>query len=100
MILLVRFSVRRFLSTFSDIGSQIKKFNDNGQFEKAIGLYEDQIKKQNKAITSLIINQALKACIELDDIKRGKDIHKNLSPSMINNSFIQNNLIRLYSKLC
>lgn len=99
MIFLIRFSSRRFLSTFLDLSSQIKKLNDNGQFEKAIDLYEDQIKKPNKQNTSLAVNEALKACIELDDIKRAKDIYKNLSPSMVNNSFIQANLIRLHSKL-
>ncbi|CAF2853700.1 unnamed protein product [Rotaria sp. Silwood2] len=97
MIFLIRFCSRRFLSTLIDLGSQMKKLNDNGQFQKAIDLYEDQIEKQNKRSTSLIVNQALKACIELNDIKRGKDIYKNLCPSMANNSFIQANLIRLYS---
>ena len=43
-------------------------------FKEAIELYENQIKKQNKRSTSLAVNQALKACIELDDIKRAKDI--------------------------
>ncbi|CAF1202782.1 unnamed protein product [Didymodactylos carnosus] len=76
---------------------QMKKLNDNGQFEKALTLYEDQIEKQNKQSTNFTIDQVLKACIELGDIKRAKDIHNKLSPTMANNSFIQSNLIRLYS---
>ena len=99
MILWMRFFSRRFQSTLIDLGSQMKKLNDNEQYRETIILYKDQIKKQNKQSTSLIINQALKACIELDDIKCGKDIHKSLSPYMINNQFIENNLVRLYSKL-
>ncbi|CAF1312065.1 unnamed protein product, partial [Didymodactylos carnosus] len=78
-------------------GPQMKKLNDNGQFEKALTLYEDQIEKQNKQSTNFTIDQVLKACIELGDIKRAKDIHNKLSPTMANNSFIQSNLIRLYS---
>ncbi|CAF1052345.1 unnamed protein product [Adineta steineri] len=76
----------------------MKRLNDNQQYRETIILYKDQIKKQKKQSTSLIINQVLKACIELDDIKCGKDIHKNLSSYMLNNQFIENNLIRLYMK--
>jgi hypothetical protein len=99
MINLIRFSSRRFQSTIIDLGSHMKRLNDNGQCHQAITLYEDQIKKQNIQATTLAVNQALKACIELNDIERGKNIHKNLSPYMSNNHFIQANLIRLYSKL-
>ncbi|CAF4215528.1 unnamed protein product, partial [Adineta steineri] len=90
--------LRRFQSTIIDLGSQMKRLNDNQQYRETIILYKDQIKKQKKQSTSLIINQVLKACIELDDIKCGKDIHKNLSSYMLNNQFIENNLIRLYMK--
>jgi hypothetical protein len=48
MTSLIRFSSRRFLFTSIDLGSQLKKLNDNRQFEKTIELYEDQIKKQKK----------------------------------------------------
>lgn len=99
MFTVIRFSSHRFLSTFLDLSSQMKKLNDNGQFRKAMDLYEHQIRKDNKQNTSLAVNQALKACIELDDIKRGKEIYENLSTSIKKNSFIQANLIRLYSKL-
>jgi hypothetical protein len=77
----------------------MKKLNDNRQLQKAIELYEDQIKKENKQNTSLAVNQALKACIELDDIKRANDISNKLSPTRANNPFIQANLIRLHSML-
>jgi flagellin-specific chaperone FliS len=98
MISLIRFISRRFQSTVIDLGFEMNKLNDNRQFQKAITLYEDQIRKQNQQNTSLAVNQALKACIELNDIKRAIDIHKNLSSSLTNNQFIQTNLIRLYSK--
>jgi uncharacterized protein (DUF342 family) len=98
MNFLIRFSSRRFLATSIDVGAQMKKLNDNSQYQKAISLYENHIEKQNKQATTLAINQALRACVELDDIKHGKDIHKNLSAFMKNNTFIQTNLIRLYRK--
>ena len=99
MIYLIRFSSRRFQSTLIELESLMKRLNDKGQFHQTVTLYEDQIRKQNKQATTLAVNQALKACIELDDITRAKDIHKNLSPYMSTNHFIQANLIRLYSKL-
>ncbi|CAF3329197.1 unnamed protein product [Rotaria socialis] len=76
----------------------MKKLSDNGQFKKAIDLYEDQVKKDKNQNTSLAVNQALKSCIDLDDIKRGKYIHENLSSTRKKNPFIQANLIRLYMK--
>ena len=66
----------------------MKKLNDNSQFQKAIDLYEHHITIENKQNTSLAVNQALKACTELGDIKCGKDIHKTLSASRMNNSSI------------
>ena len=77
----------------------MQKLNKNRQYKKAIDLYEYEMKKENKQKTSLAVNQALKACAELGDIERGRDIHKNLSPTMTNNPFIQATLIRLYSRL-
>ena len=76
----------------------MKRLNDTNQFKKALSLYRNEIEKTNKPASSLVINQALKACVELSEIKHGKDIHKNLSPNLSHNSFIQINLIRLYSK--
>ncbi len=84
----------RLSSTFVDIGIQMKQFNDTKQFNKAISLFNLHLKKQP---TPLIINQALKACIHLNDLQRGKIIHQGLSPFLLNNHFIRTNLIRLYS---
>jgi len=89
---LLRFS--RLSSSFVDIGLQMKEFNDRRQFNKAISLFNHYLGKQP---TPLIINQALKACIHLNDFQRGKIIHQGLSPFLLNNSFIRTNLIRLYS---
>ncbi len=72
----------------------MKQLNDRKQFNKAISLFNHH--RQNQA-TPLIINQALKACIHLNDFQRGKLIHEGLSPFLLNNSFIRTNLIRLYS---
>ena len=88
------FRCSRLSSTFVDIGIQMKQFNDTKQFNKAISLFNHHRQKQP---TALIINQALKACIHLNDPQRGKLIHQGLSPFLLNNDFIRANLIRLYS---
>lgn len=87
---------RRFASTkFVDLGNQMKRLNDDRQFQKVITLYDSHIDQHQN---TLVANQALKACIELGDLNRGIQIHQNLSSFSINNSFIQISLIRLYSK--
>ena len=90
---LLRFS--RFSSTFVDIGIQMKQMNDAKQFHKAMSLFNRYVQKQP---TSLIISQALKACIHLKDFDRGKTIHQQLSPPLLSNPFVRTNLIQLYSK--
>ena len=88
---LLRFT--RLSSTFVDIGMQMKQFNDTKQFHKAMSIFNRHHQKQP---TPLTINQALKACIHLNDFQRGKIIHQQLSPFLLNNHFIRTNLIRLY----
>ena len=82
-------------STFVDIGMQMKRLNDTKQYTKALSLFNHHRQKQS---TSLIINQALKSCIHLNDFHQGKMIHQQLSLSLLNNHYIRTNLIRLYSK--
>ena len=98
MNLFIRFISRRFTSTLVDLGAQMKKLNDNGHYKDSIKLFEDHTKDNERILTTLAVNQALRACIEIKDYGRGENIHKNLSSLLVQNSFIQTNLIRLYSK--
>ncbi len=95
----VRFQIRSrcLFSTFSDFNNQLKQLNANKQYEKVINLFENYI--QQNIPTDIAINQTLKACIELGDLKRGYDIHQRLSSESKQNHFIQTNLIRLFSKI-
>ena len=98
--MLHRFSIlsRRFQFTAVNLGMEMKTLNDSRQFEKVLTLHEQQLKKETNQNDSLVANQVLKACIELNEIERGKRIHANLSRAMSNNLYIQTNLIRLYSE--
>src|ERR1700722_16805875 len=96
MFLFALFRGYRLASTFVDFGTQIKQLKDAKQFRKAITLFDTHAQQPHTALT---INQALKACIELNDLKRGTEIHQSLSSSLVNNVFIRTSLIRLYSKL-
>ncbi|CAF1108967.1 unnamed protein product [Adineta ricciae] len=47
-------------------------------------------------MSSLIVNQAFRACVHLNEFQRGKTIHQELPASLLNNQYIRTNLIRLY----
>jgi anionic cell wall polymer biosynthesis LytR-Cps2A-Psr (LCP) family protein len=86
----------RLSSTAIYVSNQMKQLNNVKQFRKVIDLFNSYI--QNDIPTDVIINQTLKACLELKDFQRGIEIHRNLSAQSLNNSSIQYNLIHLYSK--
>ena len=87
---------RRFGSTLLfDLGDQIKKLNDLKQFKNAIALFDKH--DRSRQSNPIAMNQALRACIELGDFQKGKDIHRQLSPYLMKNSFVRTSLIRLYS---
>ncbi|CAF1320958.1 unnamed protein product [Adineta steineri] len=94
----LRFTIRCrcFYSTLIDINNRLKQLNMNKQYKKVIDLFDNYIQKNNPS--DLVINQTLKACIELGDIKRGSSIYQRLSSQSKQNHFIQTNLIRLFMK--
>ena len=96
MIFFPRFIGRRFGSSFIDLGTRIKQLNDTKEFQKAINLFNSNHHQSN--FSALTINQALKACIELSDFNRAINLHQHLSSKLLNNYFIRNSLIRLYSQ--
>ena len=77
-------------ATFVDLGLQTKQLNYTKPFRAALSSFDNQ---HLKRMTSLTINQALRACIHWNDFQRAKLIHQDLSSSLLNNQFI-----RLYSK--
>lgn len=90
------FRTCRCLSTVSDIYRQLKQLNEKKKFHDALDLFNQHVVRQPP--TSLTINQALRACVELNDLAAGTMIHNRFSSQSLNNSFIHTNLIRLYSK--
>ncbi|UJR24038.1 hypothetical protein I4U23_027003 [Adineta vaga] len=72
----------------------MKKLNDRKEFVKALDLF-DKLKHQT-ILTDRILLQAFKACTQLGYLERGQIIHKNLSDSLLNNSYIQTSLINFY----
>jgi hypothetical protein len=88
---------RRCLSRAFDLGSRMKELNDRGEYEKSLSLFRS--KEPEEEARTLVINQALKASIELKDFEQGKAIHRSLSSFFLNNNFIRSSLIRLYCKI-
>ncbi|UJR24021.1 hypothetical protein I4U23_026986 [Adineta vaga] len=77
-----------------NIDIEMKKLNDRKEFVKALDLFDKH--KQQTILTDRIIVQAFKACTQLGYLERGQIIHKNLSDSSLNNSYIQTSLINFY----
>lgn len=88
---------RRALSISNDVGAQMKELNGRGEYRKTLDLFRANLNERQR--TTLAVNQALKASIELGDLQQGEAIHRSLSPYLIKNSFIRTNLIRLYRKI-
>ena len=78
--LFVTFQMFLLSSTFVDLGGQMQRLNNNRQFKQSIALFDAHTEKQPNAFA---VNQALKACIQLDDINRGIQIHHNLPSSFV-----------------
>ncbi|UJR24040.1 hypothetical protein I4U23_027005 [Adineta vaga] len=81
-------------SNQTNIDIEMKKLNDRKEFVKALDLF-DKLKHQT-ILTDRILLQAFKACTQLGYLERGQIIHKNLSDSLLNNSYIQTTLISFY----
>lgn len=98
MIIFVRLIVRRcFSSSLGDLGVKIKQLNERKQFQKAIDLFYANQNQPN--ISALAVNQTLKAFIELKEFNRAIELHQRLPSTSLNNYYIRNSLIRLYSEL-
>lgn len=85
-------------STF-DLGKEMKVLNDKEQFLQALQLFDQHNNNDNmKTCSSSIITQALKACAQIGDLRRGSSIHQLVSDRIQNNRYILASLIHLYSK--
>ncbi|CAF1444333.1 unnamed protein product [Adineta steineri] len=81
-----------------DLGMKMKSLNDNKQFNKSLELF-DKFKINNvKSLSNLTISQALKACINLNDVQRGRNIHQLISSRINKDSYILISLIHFYIK--
>jgi hypothetical protein len=96
MFLLWQVVSRRLASTSTNVYSQLKQLNEGKQYRKAIDLFNGHAR--DRMPTNATIVQALKACVEVGDLRRGKEIHRSLSPESMKDPFICMSLIRLYSK--
>lgn len=95
------FSMKRSAVVLSngDLGDRMKVLNDNKQFEKVIKLFYEYTENNTiEQCSNWIIIQTLKACTQLGDLKRGMDIHQQVSHRLKHDSYIVPSLIHLYSK--
>ena len=82
--------------TSTNVYSQLKQLNEGKHYRKALDVFNQHAR--DRTPTNATIVQALKACVEVDDMKRGREIHRSLSSGYMKDPFICMSLIRLYSK--
>ncbi|CAF1398340.1 unnamed protein product [Adineta ricciae] len=79
-----------------DPGQQMKVLNDKKQFKQTIELFERKKKKNKDQLSSFIIDQALKACVQVRDFRRGQDIHQLVQHRLSADSSLVKSLIHFY----
>jgi hypothetical protein len=78
----------------------MKMLNADEQYTKVLDLFE-QHKQENSInpLSSSVIIQALKACTQMGDLRRGRDIHRLVSSRLKSDFYIFSSLIHFYSEL-
>ena len=74
----------------------MKNLIDSKQYRKALDVFDRQL--EMSISNNYSISLALKACTKLSDYERGIQIHRQIPPELLNNSFVQASLIHFYSK--
>ncbi|CAF0947573.1 unnamed protein product [Adineta ricciae] len=77
-------------------GQQMRILYEKKQFEQTIELFETEMKKNKKHLSSLIIDQALKACTQVRDLRRGHGIHQLVQHRLPADSSLVRSLIHFY----
>lgn len=82
-------------STSTTLSSSLKKLFDSKQYKKLIDTVDENFSK----CTNSNIQMAIKACSLSKDYKRVIRIEQKLSPAVLNNTMIQESLLRFYCRL-
>jgi hypothetical protein len=80
-----------------NLGHEMKLLNDKNNL-KTLELFDKYKENNIETFFSFIITQALKACSQIGDLRRGENIHRLISSHMKNDSYVLVSLIHLYSK--
>ena len=91
--------VRQLSSRLSaNLGDQMKILNEKKQFTEALHLFDECRTNDTKALSNMIVMQALRASTNLRDLQRGIRIHQLISARVENDPYIAASLIHLYSE--
>lgn len=88
---------RRLASTSIRLDTRMKQLNDQKKYRQAMALFDALPQEKQPSTTTLAVDQAIRACLELNDLQRGVAISEKLSPTLMKNIFVQSRLIRLHS---
>ena len=95
--LIYRYSVRlNFSSQKPDIHVQMMELNKLKKYRNAIALFNSY---PQSSMNEIAINQALRACLYLNEFSQARLIHERLSPKVQNYSYTKITLIQIYCEL-
>ena len=81
------------------LDQQMKLLNNKKEFKKCLDLFDKYNERNPKKFFSPVVTQALKACTQTGDFKRGSSIHNSLVSSGTKiDSHTVSSLIHFYSK--
>ena len=78
------------------IARQMKMLNEQKQHRKVLQLFDSYRKNPSAPLAGMMINQALKACTQTRDLKRGTEIHREISSQVTNDPYVTASLVLLY----
>ena len=97
----INWSLKRSMAIESswDLGDEMKRLNDEKQFEKCLQLFDQfqEKKKKNFRISNYLLSQALKASTGIGDLKRGLVIDEMIPLKLKSDPYIIASLINLTS---
>lgn len=80
------------------LSREIRDLMEKKQFRQVLSIFDKYIRSRPDTLPDTVINQTLRACTELNDLKYGTEIHQSLLSKRTFDPQIVASLIHMYSK--
>ena len=86
------------LSDITRLSKEMRNLVEKKNYQQIVSLFDQYVATNPEKLSSLIVNHALKACTELNDLRRGSRIHHFILSKQQIEPRILTSLIHMYSK--